>query len=47
MNINDINERNERLKEAGDEFAAAYPFDVDNVSRFAEFCIESGGFKIC
>ena len=24
-----------------------YPFEVDNVKRFAEFCIESGGFEIC
>ena len=24
-----------------------YPFDVDNVERFALFCIESGGFEIC
>ena len=23
-----------------------YPFDVENVKEFAEFCIESGGFKI-
>ena len=24
-----------------------YPFDIDNVKEFAEFCIESGGFEIC
>ena len=24
-----------------------YPFDVDNVKAFAEFCIQSGGFEIC
>ena len=24
-----------------------YPFDTENVKAFAEFCIESGGFKIC
>ena len=24
-----------------------YPFDIENVKEFAEFCIESGGFKIC
>jgi len=24
-----------------------YPFDVDVVKRFAEFCIQSGGFEIC
>ena len=25
----------------------SYPFDVDNVERFARFCLESGGFEIC
>ena len=25
----------------------SYPFDTDNVRRFANFCIESGGFEIC
>ena len=25
----------------------SYPFDIDNVKEFAEFCIESGGFEIC
>ena len=24
-----------------------YPFDTDNVKKFAEFCLQSGGFKIC
>jgi len=24
-----------------------YPFDVENVEAFAEFCVESGGFEIC
>ena len=24
-----------------------YPFDEENVKEFAEFCIDSGGFKIC
>ena len=28
-------------------FNKSYPFDVDNVKDFAEFCIESGGFEIC
>ena len=28
-------------------FNKHYPFDVDNVKEFAEFCIESGGFEIC
>lgn len=30
-----------------DDWAKSYPFDVDNVRRFAEFCLESGGFSIC
>ena len=25
----------------------SYPFDIDNVKEFAEFCIQSGGFEIC
>ena len=29
------------------DFNKNYPFDVDNVERFALFCIESGGFEIC
>ena len=24
-----------------------YPFDVENVKEFAQFCRESGGFRIC
>ena len=27
-------------------FNKHYPFDIDNVKEFAEFCIESGGFEI-
>ena len=30
-----------------ENFNKHYPFDVDNVKAFAEFCIESGGFEIC
>jgi hypothetical protein len=30
-----------------DNFNKSYPFDIDNVKEFAEFCIESGGFEIC
>ena len=33
--------------DSDDEFANHYPFDVENVARFAEFCIQSGGFEIC
>ena len=29
------------------DFNKHYPFDVENVKEFAEFCIDSGGFKIC
>jgi hypothetical protein len=29
------------------QWEASYPFEVDNVKEFAEFCKESGGFKIC
>ena len=29
------------------DFDKHYPFDIDNVKEFAEFCIESGGFEIC
>ena len=25
----------------------SYPFDIDNVREFAEFCLQSGGFEIC
>ena len=28
-------------------WSCSYPFDVDNVKEFANFCIESGGFEIC
>jgi len=27
-------------------FNKHYPFDIDNVKEFAEFCIQSGGFEI-
>ena len=30
-----------------DDFNKHYPFDVENVREFAEFCLESGGFAIC
>ena len=30
-----------------DDFNRHYPFDIENVKEFAEFCIDSGGFKIC
>jgi len=29
------------------KWSASYPFSVENVKAFAEFCRFSGGFKIC
>ena len=34
------------VEEVGDKWAKSYPFEVDNVIDFIEFCKESGGFKI-
>ena len=28
-------------------WSTSYPFNVENVEEFAQFCIESGGFAIC
>ena len=33
-------------KGARESWERHYPFDIENVKEFAEFCIESGGFKI-
>ena len=30
-----------------DDWAKSYPFGEDNVRRFANFCANSGGFRIC
>jgi len=30
-----------------DDWAKSYPFDADNVRRFANFCANSGGFRVC
>ena len=30
-----------------DNWMKHYPLDIDNVKEYAEFCIDSGGFKIC
>ena len=30
-----------------ENFNKSYPFDLDNVREFAEFCLQSGGFEIC
>jgi hypothetical protein len=29
-----------------DDWAMSYPFHTDNVDRFSEFCLQSGGFEI-
>ena len=30
-----------------ENFNKSYPFDIDNVREFAEFCLQCGGFEIC
>ena len=30
----------------GDEFGESYPFSIDNIKYFRDFCLESGGFTI-
>ena len=30
-----------------DDWAKSYPFNVENVKEFADFCLQSGGFEIC
>ena len=54
--LNEINNGNtikhqaeyqQRQDDSDDEFASHYPFDIDNVKEFADFCIQSGGFEIC
>ena len=30
-----------------DDWNKSYPFDVENVRQFANFCANSGGFRIC
>ncbi len=43
-------EDNNKGKKLGDkdyDWGANYPFDSDNIIRFAKFCKESGGFTIC
>jgi hypothetical protein len=39
-----MNSRNEA--QDSEDRATSYPFDVDNVRDFAEFCKDSGGFSI-
>ena len=40
-------EYQQRQDDSDDKFASHYPFDIDNVSEFANFCLECGGFEIC
>ena len=40
-------EYQQKQDDSDDYFASSYPFDVDNVAEFANFCLECGGFKIC
>ena len=40
-------EYQQRQDDSGDKWASNYPFDVDNVKRFADFCLQCGGFEIC
>ena len=30
-----------------DDWAKSYPFSEENVRQFANFCANSGGFRIC
>ena len=41
----DTFKENHEIQQKDEEYK--YPFDTDNVKKFAEFCIESGGFEIC
>jgi len=45
---NEVRMMNEQAKKDDPEnqLAGAYPFSVECVQKFAEFCIESGGFEI-
>lgn len=40
-------EEKEKSKDRNVQFFANYPFEKENVERFAIFCQESGGFEIC
>ena len=55
MRCNNNNHGNNKKKECvscnktgkSTNFNKSYPFDIDNVMEFAEFCLQSGGFEIC
>jgi hypothetical protein len=54
MRCNNNNHGNNKKKECTNckktgkstNFNKHYPFDIDNVKEFAEFCLQSGGFEI-
>ncbi len=54
-NCNNNNRGNTKKKDCAvcnttgfvDDWNKSYPFNTENVKEFAEFCINSGGFKIC
>ena len=41
------NNKGKKLGDKDYDWGANYPFDSDNIIRFAKFCKESGGFTIC
>ena len=47
--MEEAEENNKGLKMGDDgyDWNDSYPFNVDNVRNFAQFCSESGGFEIC
>ena len=55
MRCNNNNHGNNKKKECTNcnktgkstNFNKNYPFDIDNVREFAEFCLQCGGFEIC
>ena len=55
MRCNNNNRGNNKKKECTNcnktgkstNFNKHYPFDIDNVREFAEFCLQCGGFEIC
>ena len=41
------NNKGKKMGDDGYDWNDSYPFSVDNVRNFAQFCSESGGFEIC
>ena len=42
-----VKSSDQKSDDKDDKFFSCYPFDEENVLRFAAFCEESGGFIIC